>query len=117
MISKACFTIKNLRPLSVLRTKARELKAQGKDVISLSVGEPDWDTFTSIKSAAISAIQDGHTKYVPSNGIPETAPSDCRSNQSRPLHELQCRRGDSEFRRKVYFVFRHFSHCLTLVMR
>jgi len=48
---------------------ARELKAQGKDVISLSVGEPDFDTPQNIKDAAIAAIQRGETKYTPVSGI------------------------------------------------
>jgi aspartate aminotransferase len=49
--------------------KARELKAQGKDIISLSVGEPDFDTPDNIKQAAIAAIQRGETKYPPVSGI------------------------------------------------
>jgi aspartate aminotransferase len=51
--------------------KARDLKAQGKDVISLSVGEPDFDTPDNIKEAAIAAIRRGETKYTPVCGIPE----------------------------------------------
>lgn len=51
--------------------KARDLKAQGKDVISLSAGEPDFDTPNNIKMAAIKAIADGKTKYTPVSGIPE----------------------------------------------
>ncbi|MBX7231712.1 MAG: pyridoxal phosphate-dependent aminotransferase [Bdellovibrionales bacterium] len=58
-------------PTLALAAKAKELTSQGKDVISLTVGEPDWDTFTEIKEAAISAIQSGQTKYAPANGIPE----------------------------------------------
>ena len=49
--------------------KARELKQQGKDVISLSLGEPDFDTPDHIKSAAIAAINRGETKYPPVTGI------------------------------------------------
>jgi len=48
---------------------ARELKATGKDVISLSVGEPDFDTPDHIKEAAIDAIRRGETKYPPVAGI------------------------------------------------
>ena len=43
--------------------KARELKAQGIDVISLSLGEPDFDTPDFIKSAAVNALEEGKTKY------------------------------------------------------
>ncbi|MFZ1813829.1 MAG: pyridoxal phosphate-dependent aminotransferase [Rhizobiaceae bacterium] len=48
---------------------AREIKATGKDVISLSVGEPDFDTPQNIKDAAIAAINRGETKYTPVSGI------------------------------------------------
>lgn len=51
--------------------KARELKAKGKDVISLGAGEPDFDTPDNIKQAAIDAITRGETKYTPVSGIPE----------------------------------------------
>jgi len=49
--------------------KARELKAQGRDVISLGAGEPDFDTPDNIKNAAIEAIRRGETKYPPVSGI------------------------------------------------
>ena len=49
--------------------KARDLKAGGMDVISLSVGEPDFDTPEHIKHAAIEAINRGETKYPPVSGI------------------------------------------------
>jgi aspartate aminotransferase len=49
--------------------KARELKAQGRDIISLSVGEPDFDTPDNIKVAAMEAIARGETKYTPVAGI------------------------------------------------
>jgi aspartate aminotransferase len=49
--------------------KARELKAQGRDIISLSVGEPDFDTPEHIKVAAMEAIARGETKYTPVAGI------------------------------------------------
>jgi aspartate aminotransferase len=50
---------------------ARELRAQGHDVISLSLGEPDFDTPNHIKEAAYRALKDGYTKYTPVNGLPE----------------------------------------------
>ncbi len=49
--------------------KARELKAQGRDVISLGAGEPDFDTPDNVKNAAIDAIRRGETKYPPVSGI------------------------------------------------
>ncbi len=50
---------------------ARELKAQGKDVIDMSLGEPDFDTPDYIKEAAKKALDDGYTKYTPVNGLLE----------------------------------------------
>jgi aspartate aminotransferase len=55
----------------VMTQKARDLKAKGRDVISLSVGEPDFDTPDNIKHAAIDAIRRGETKYTPVSGIPQ----------------------------------------------
>ena len=49
--------------------KARELKAQGKDIISLSAGEPDFDTPNHIKDSAIESINKGNTKYTPVDGM------------------------------------------------
>jgi aspartate aminotransferase len=51
--------------------KARDLKAQGRDVIALGAGEPDFDTPDNIKEAAIAAIRRGETKYTAVEGIPE----------------------------------------------
>jgi len=53
----------------VVTQKARDLKAQGRDIISLSVGEPDFDTPDNIKEAAMAAIRRGETKYTPVSGI------------------------------------------------
>lgn len=50
---------------------ARELRAQGHDVISLSLGEPDFDTPDHIKEAAFQALKDGYTKYTPVAGLAE----------------------------------------------
>ena len=61
--------------------KARELKSQGKDVISLSLGEPDFDTPQHIKDAAIHAINSGKTKYTPVGGIPELKSAICSKFQ------------------------------------
>lgn len=58
-------------PTIAVTQKARELKAQGKDVISLGSGEPDFDTPDNVKEAAIKAIQEGQTKYTAVDGIAE----------------------------------------------
>jgi aspartate aminotransferase len=52
-----------------LTQKARDLKAEGKEIISLTVGEPEFDTPDNIKAAAIDAIRRGETKYTPVSGI------------------------------------------------
>ena len=57
--------------------KARDLKAQGRDVIGLGAGEPDFDTPDNIKQAAIEAIQRGETKYTAVGGIPELKQAIC----------------------------------------
>ncbi|MBB5518423.1 pyridoxal phosphate-dependent aminotransferase [Amphiplicatus metriothermophilus] len=58
-------------PTLAVTQKARELKAQGVDVISLGAGEPDFDTPDHVKEAAIEAIRRGETKYTAVDGIPE----------------------------------------------
>jgi aspartate aminotransferase len=65
-------SLKRIKPSPTLAVtqKARELKAAGKDVISLGAGEPDFDTPDNIKQAAINAINDGHTKYTAVDGTP-----------------------------------------------
>jgi aspartate aminotransferase len=51
--------------------RARDLKAQGRDVISLTLGEPDFDTPIHIQAAATEAMRKGYTHYAPVAGIPE----------------------------------------------
>lgn len=58
-------------PTIAVSSKARELKAAGRDVIGLGAGEPDFDTPDNIKEAAIRAIREGKTKYTAVEGIPE----------------------------------------------
>jgi aspartate aminotransferase len=57
-------------PTIAVATKARELKAAGKDVIGLGAGEPDFDTPDNIKEVAIKAIKEGDTKYTAVDGTP-----------------------------------------------
>lgn len=54
-----------------ITTLSKELKAQGKDIVSFSAGEPDFDTPHAIKEAAIRALDDGHTKYTAVCGTPD----------------------------------------------
>ncbi len=57
--------------------RARELNAQGVNVITLAAGEPDFDTPEHIKDAAIKALRAGQTKYTPSSGIPALREAIC----------------------------------------
>ncbi len=58
-------------PTIAVSTRARELRAAGRDVIGLGAGEPDFDTPEHIKAAAITAIEQGFTKYTAADGTPE----------------------------------------------
>ena len=64
--------IQKVKPSSTLAVaaKAAELKAQGKDIVGLGTGEPDFDTPEFIKDAAIIAIKNGATKYTAVDGTP-----------------------------------------------
>lgn len=61
---------KNLKPSTTLElaAKAKSLQDEGKDILSLTVGEPDWPTVESAVAAGIKAIQSGQTKYTPAGG-------------------------------------------------
>src|SRR5499426_1628548 len=52
-------------------SKAKQMKAEGQDVVGFGAGEPDFDTPQHIKDAAAKALNEGFTKYTPSSGIPE----------------------------------------------
>jgi aspartate aminotransferase len=58
-------------PTIAVTTKAREMRASGKDVIGLGAGEPDFDTPDNVKEAAIEAIKKGDTKYTAVDGTPD----------------------------------------------
>lgn len=60
----------NPSPSTAAATRVRELTAQGRTILDLTVGEPDFDTPEHIKQAAIDAITAGETKYTPVNGTP-----------------------------------------------
>jgi aspartate aminotransferase len=68
--SSALARVKPSATLAVT-ARARELKREGRDVIGLGAGEPDFDTPDNIKDAAIAAIRRGETKYTDVDGLPE----------------------------------------------
>ncbi|TES57771.1 pyridoxal phosphate-dependent aminotransferase [Halalkalibacterium halodurans] len=65
--------VSTLTPSSTLAitAKAKELKEQGHDVIGLGAGEPDFNTPQYIIDAAVRSMEEGHTKYTPSGGLPK----------------------------------------------
>ena len=64
-------------PTLTLAAKAKEMKEAGIDVVSLTVGEPDWPTYQKACDAGIQAIRDGKTKYTPASGIPALKKAIC----------------------------------------
>ena len=75
--------LRRVKPSATLAAtdKARELARQGKNIISLSVGEPDFDTPENVKEAGIKAIREGKTKYTNTDGIPELKDAICAKFQ------------------------------------
>jgi len=73
MSSLQSVSLARVKPSATLAVtaQARELKRQGRDVIGLGAGEPDFDTPDNIKAAAIEAIKRGETKYTDADGMPE----------------------------------------------
>ena len=69
-LSKKAAAVKPSSTLAIT-AKAKELKAQGKDVVGFGAGEPDFNTPENICEAAIKAIKDGFTKYTPASGTNE----------------------------------------------
>ncbi|MGA1276019.1 MAG: pyridoxal phosphate-dependent aminotransferase [Gemmobacter sp.] len=64
-------------PTIAVTSKAQELARQGRDIIGLGAGEPDFDTPQNIKDAAKRAIDEGRTKYTAVDGIPELKAAIC----------------------------------------
>jgi len=65
--------LKKIKPSSTLAitSRAKKLKSEGYDVVTLAAGEPDFDTPDAVKDAGIEAIKSGFTKYTPTTGIPD----------------------------------------------
>lgn len=75
-LSKKAAAVKPSSTLAIT-AKAKELKAEGKDVVGFGAGEPDFNTPENICNAAIQAIKDGFTKYTPASGIVELKKAVC----------------------------------------
>jgi len=65
-------------PTRAISARASELEREGKDVIALAAGEPDFDTPEHIRIAAIEAMNQGKTRYAPQGGVPELREAVCR---------------------------------------
>ncbi len=78
-MSKLASRVRDLKPSATLaiNAKAKSLKAQGIDLVNLSAGEPDFDTPSHIKEAAVKALEEGFTRYTPVPGIPELREAIC----------------------------------------
>ena len=61
----------SLSPTAAMLAKVTELRQQGKDIISLNIGEPDFDTPAFIRKAAAEAMDTGFTRYTTESGFPE----------------------------------------------
>ena len=80
-VSKRIFNLETETAFTVL-AKANKLQSEGKDIINLGIGQPDFPTPKNIVEAAIKALKDGHHGYTPSNGIIEL-----REAVSKHIHE------------------------------
>jgi len=69
-ISKSAASLSPSLTLAI-DSKAKQMKAEGQDVVGFGAGEPDFDTPQHIKDAAIKALNEGFTKYTAASGIPE----------------------------------------------
>ncbi len=80
-------TLKRIKPSPTIAvtSKARELRAAGKDVIGLGAGEPDFDTPDNIKEAAIEAINKGDTKYTAVDGTPALKKKQFKQNSKEKI--------------------------------
>jgi len=70
-------------PTLTITARANALKAEGRDIIGLGAGEPDFDTPEHIKLAAMEAIRAGFTKYTPVDGTPELKQARCWTMATR----------------------------------
>ena len=73
--------ITHLKPEGAYQVLARanQLEAEGREIIHLEIGQPDYATFENVSEAGIAAIRAGHTRYTPPAGMPVFA----RSNRRR----------------------------------
>jgi len=90
-------------PTLAVSAKAKEMKAQGIDVIGFGAGEPDFDTPDHIKQAAVRALDEGFTKYTPVGGIEELKAAVCNKFKER---------NNFDFETKQILISCGAKHCL-----
>ena len=76
-LSKKASAVKASSTLAIT-ARAKELRAQGKDVVGFGAGEPDFNTPDNICDAAVAAIREGFTKYTPASGTNELKQAVCK---------------------------------------
>ena len=69
IIARRMAEIEAFRVMDIL-ARARSLEAQGRDIVHMEIGEPDFPTATPIVEAGIAALRAGHTQYTPALGLP-----------------------------------------------
>ena len=90
--------------------KAKQMKAEGQDVVGFGAGEPDFDTPQHIKDAAAKALAAGFTKYTPSSGIPELRQAIADKFKRENGLDLQAVAGHRLLRRQALLLQRHLRH-------
>lgn len=82
--------IRKLQPSATIAvsTLANRLKAEGRDIVNLSAGEPDFDTPVFVADAAVAGIRGGKTRYTPPAGLPELRKAVARGLSERAGREL-----------------------------
>ena len=97
--------------------KARALERQGKSIIHLEIGEPDFDTPANVIDAGIDALRKGWTHYGPSAGLPGVAAGTGRIRQPHSRSEGYERRGRGGSRRKAHYLSSRFCRSSMREMR
>ena len=91
-------------------SKAKQMKAEGQDVVGFGAGEPDFDTPQHIKDACAKALAAGFTKYTPASGIPELRQAIADKHQTRERPHLQAVPDHRLLRRQAFLLQRHHRH-------
>ena len=97
MTSRRVEQVKN-SPTLAITARGIQLRREGKDIVSLSVGEPDFPVFPHVEEAVVAALRKGMTKYTASSGLAELreAVSDWmhdESGQRYPTSQIVCTAG------------------------